>query len=138
MLNDCHKNNISIGRNLLYKNLYLKNTEHNLLHKTLYLKNIGRNLRLPQFPLVWTRSGLEPNRVFEKYCNQFALGVPGRVCQIMPVQIFRDKCKHLNCKLYIENCKFELGPDECGWLIWVNPDMPFRLTDPVRTSENRP
>jgi hypothetical protein len=67
MLNDYHKNNISIGRNLLlvYRNLYLKNTERNLLHKTLYLKNtghniqlfpfIGRNLRLPIFYLVFEK-----------------------------------------------------------------------------------
>jgi hypothetical protein len=50
MLYDYHKNNISIGRNLLYSNLYLKNTGCNLLHKNLYLKNTWRNLQL--FPFV--------------------------------------------------------------------------------------
>jgi len=43
-LNDYHKNNISIGRNLLHRNLYLKNTGRNL---QLFLF-VGCNLRLPR------------------------------------------------------------------------------------------
>ncbi|KAF0687843.1 Uncharacterized protein FWK35_00036632, partial [Aphis craccivora] len=58
MLNYYNKNNISIGRNFLRRNLYLKNTRRNLLHRNLYLKKGKRKLGPEIFdPLKKTRIG---------------------------------------------------------------------------------